>query len=274
MDEKLLNAVVFTGLYRPKKCWCNGYQSNQHYDYCVPFMHEMGIVMVDTYHIHHSGDYEDFLKLREEEKDFKRVEVPFVTGLCYKYYSIIESVEELERNFDFVLDLKEYHPADDEEFAKCTDENKLARVPLWFECNLFRNGYKLVKNLPKTDINKTPSEALECVNFLGALLPEWLRVNDGKDVLDTIKQTLIQQKKDNELKKELGCSFEVYVKLTYNARIVDKNGYVGFVKNVENLNDERWINVIFYSNNEGAKDCLRGFKVKDYKKTWWLKEGE
>lgn len=73
------------------------------------------------------------------------------------------------------------------------------------------------------------------------------------------------------LKKKLGCPFEVYAKLTYDTPIVDKNGYVGYFEKVRMLNDEYWIEAIFYSNEEGAKNCIRGFKLSDYQKTWWLK---
>lgn len=147
-NKKLLDAVVFTGLYEPKNGWRKGWNDDQCYNYCIPFRYkENKIVMIDTYHIDSYGDYERFIQRREEEeKKIVRDNIPYVYNYYYKHYEIIDTIEELEKGFNLVCDLKEYHPVDDKEYAKYKDEDRLKNISLWRECKYFQNGYKLVKN--------------------------------------------------------------------------------------------------------------------------------
>ena len=146
-SKELLDVVIFTGLYEPKNSWRNGYLDDQCYNYCVPFRYkENKIVMVDTYHIKHYGNYDNFIREREEEKEKTRDYIPYVSDYYYKHYRIIDTIEELEKCFNLVCDLKEYHPVDDREYAKYKDEDRFENISLWYECKYFQNGYKLVKN--------------------------------------------------------------------------------------------------------------------------------
>lgn len=149
-NKELLDAVVFTGLYKPKNSWRQGYLDEQYYNYCIPFRYkENKIVMIDTYHIKYYGDYGNFIQKREEEKNNTRDFIPYVYDYYYQHYTIIDNVKELEIWFDFVCDLKEYHPVDNREYVKYKDEDRFENISLWFECNYFQNGYKLVKNNAK-----------------------------------------------------------------------------------------------------------------------------
>lgn len=146
-SKELLDAIVFTGLYEPKNGWSQGYLDDQYYGYCVPFRYkENKIVMVDTYHIKYYSKYDNFVQKREEEKNNTRDFIPYVSDYYYKHYRIIDSIKELEECFNLVCDLKEYHPVDDREYVKYKDEDRLENISLWFECNYFQNGCKLVKN--------------------------------------------------------------------------------------------------------------------------------
>lgn len=146
-SKELLDVVVFTGLYKPKNSWRQGPLDDQYYNYCVPFRYkEDKIVMVDTYHITHYGDYDDFIQKREEEKEKTRDNIPYAFDYYYQHYIIITSAEELEKYFNFVCDLKEYRPVNNRGYIKYKDEDKFENIPLWFECDYFQGGCKLVRN--------------------------------------------------------------------------------------------------------------------------------
>ncbi len=147
MDKELLDVVVFTGLYKPKNSWRQGRLDDQYYNYCIPFRYkENKIVMVDTYHIKCYGDYDNFIKEREKEKNNIRDFIPYIYDYYYQHYRIIYDIKELEECFDLICDLKEYHPVNDREYVKYKDEDRLENISLWFECQYFQGGYKLVKN--------------------------------------------------------------------------------------------------------------------------------
>ncbi len=146
-NKELLDAVVFTGLYKPKNSWSQGYLDDQYYNYCIPFRYkENKVVMIDTYHIEHYGNYDIFVQKREEEKNNTRDFIPYIYDYYYKHYRIIDTIEELEKCFDLVCDLKDFHPVNDREYAKYKDEDRFENISLWFECKYSQHGYKLVKN--------------------------------------------------------------------------------------------------------------------------------
>lgn len=150
MSKELLDAVVFTGLYEPKNSWRKGSLDDQYYNYCIPFRYkENKIVMIDTYHIKYYGNYDNFIQKREEEKENTRDFIPYIADFYYTHYQIIDTIEELEKCFNLVCDLKEYHPVNDREYVKYKDEDRLENISLWFECDYFRGGCKLVKNNAK-----------------------------------------------------------------------------------------------------------------------------
>jgi len=140
--------------------------------------------------------------------------------------------------------------------------------------------------------NSKPSEAMECVNYienkLGDLRYECERMKSHKcddlfiqeHIFTTIKQTLIkaqEQEKENtkykKLEDQLGCSLELfiealnkgfyfYTKIRGKDYILNSNDYTVAPFNINN----QWSFHII------SEDAYVSVQLKDYKKTWWLRE--
>lgn len=91
-------------------------------------------------------------------------------------------------------------------------------------------------------------------------------------------QPYLKLGKLEDLEEQIGCPLEVYTKLVYDTPVYDLNGNKGFVQTVKKyevdarIRVKRYVvDVIYFSNEKGAKDVVRGFPLEHYKKTWWLK---
>ena len=128
--------------------------------------------------------------------------------------------------------------------------------------------------------NSKPSEALECLERIRAYFLNKTKEIDFQDLRD-IEQSLIkaqEQEKENtkykKLEDQLGCSLELfiealnkgfyfYTKIRGKDYILNSNDYT--VAPLKNINNQWIFNII-------SEDASVSVQLKDYKKTWWLKE--
>ena len=121
----------------------------------------------------------------------------------------------------------------------------------------------------------------------------------SKDYVMQLEATIQNLRRDNALLKELntkykdleeqiGCSLEVFVKLLFEQKIwIEVDGvmylteYIDFSVELELQKDETWINTLEdYGEAEfwawymdyRRFSCHIVLRLKDYKKTWWLKK--
>ena len=152
MNQELKDKIVFTGVYKPKWDVSLGYMDNQYYGLSVPFIVNDRIVFVDTYHISFYGIYSAYVEQREKEVDVNHNFVPYISNYYYKHYKYVDTVSELEKNFELLLDLKECKPVTGDEVHFYKD--KFSNISLWFECCYRTSGYTLIKKDAKHDYGK------------------------------------------------------------------------------------------------------------------------
>ena len=127
-----------------------------------------------------------------------------------------------------------------------------------------------------------PSEALKCLETLGSVCPE--EDVSAKEIFyeefETIKQALIkaqEQEKENtrykQLEEQLGCPLEVIEQLFSQDFI-----YFKYPANVQIMKVKVCKGLSYGTNLGWHVTCIYDnivfeyLSLKDYKKTWWLKE--
>lgn len=88
--------------------------------------------------------------------------------------------------------------------------------------------------------------------------------------IDEIIQPMVELQTYKKLEEQIGCPIEVYVKLKYDTNFFDRDGIEWFVEAISKKN------IIcatrFNISTSPMKAEYKYFELKDYKKTWWIKE--
>lgn len=95
------------------------------------------------------------------------------------------------------------------------------------------------------------------------------------DELYTKLDSIHKLGKLEDIEDKLGCSLELYFNLKSGTEILDKSNNLWFLESITNhkaLNCYREEEVYNYIGIGKFTTIYHNFKIKNYKKTWWLKE--